>query len=49
LSHLIWSEASPNGNGWPIGLLQAVVISIPGIALLRARRPAPADASPEVV
>ena len=38
LSHLIWSEASPNGNGWPIGLVQALGISIPGILLLRARR-----------
>ena len=38
LSHLIWSEASRNGNGWPIGLLQASAISIPGVLLLRARR-----------
>ncbi len=38
LSHLIWSEASPNGNGWPIGLVQALAISIPGMLLLRARR-----------
>lgn len=38
LSHLIWSEASPNGNGWPIGLVQASVISIPGVLLLLARR-----------
>jgi len=38
LSHLIWSEASPNGQGWPIGLAQAAVLSLPGIALLRARR-----------
>ncbi len=37
LSHLIWSEASPNGNGWPIGLVQALAISIPGVWLLRAR------------
>lgn len=36
LSHLVWSEASPNGNGWPIGLLQACVLSIPGVLLLRA-------------
>jgi hypothetical protein len=41
LSHLIWSEASPHGNGWPIGLLQAAALSIPGFALLRARRAAP--------
>jgi hypothetical protein len=38
LSHLVWSEASPHGNGWPVGLLQAVLISVPGILLLRAHR-----------
>ena len=38
LSHLVWSEVSPHGNGWPIGLLQASAISIPGVLLLRARR-----------
>ena len=38
LSHLVWSEASPNGNGWPIGLAQAAAISVPGFLLLRARR-----------
>ncbi|MDX1649927.1 MAG: hypothetical protein R3263_08750 [Myxococcota bacterium] len=45
LSHLIWSEASPNGRGWPIGLLQAVAISVPGVLLLRAhaRRRTPAE------
>ena len=37
-SHLIWSEASPNGQGWPMGLLQAAVFSLPGLALLHARR-----------
>ena len=36
VSHLIWSEASPNGRGWPIGLAQAVVISAVGALLLRA-------------
>jgi hypothetical protein len=36
LSHLVWSEASPNGNGWPVGLLQASLISLPGWLLLRA-------------
>lgn len=43
-SHLVWSEASPNGNGWPIGLVQALAISVPGILLLRAggRRPSAA-------
>jgi hypothetical protein len=37
-SHLVWSEASPHGNGWPIGLAQATAISIPALLLLRARR-----------
>ncbi|MGH7859456.1 MAG: hypothetical protein ACREQY_19195 [Candidatus Binatia bacterium] len=37
ISHLVWSEMSPNGRGWPIGLLQAVAISSIGVALLRAR------------
>ena len=38
LSHLVWSELSPHGNGWPIGLLQAAAISVPGLLLLRAER-----------
>lgn len=38
LSHLIWSEASPNGRGWPTGLVQALALSIPGFLFLRARR-----------
>jgi len=38
LSHLVWSEASPNGNGWVVGLAQAAAISIPGFLLLRAAR-----------
>jgi len=38
LSHLVWSEASPNGNGWPVGLAQALAISIPGVLLWRAGR-----------
>ena len=38
LSHLIWSEASPNGDGWPIGLMHALAISIPGVLLLRVLR-----------
>ena len=43
LSHLVWSEASPNGRGWPIGLVQAVGISIFAFLLLRARRRLPRD------
>jgi hypothetical protein len=37
-SHLVWSEASPNGHGWLAGLAQAAALSIPGVLLLRARR-----------
>ncbi|MCG8591068.1 MAG: hypothetical protein MJE66_17385 [Proteobacteria bacterium] len=37
-SHLVWNEVSPNGNGWPVGLLQAAVLSVPGLLLLRAHR-----------
>jgi hypothetical protein len=37
-SHLVWSEASPNGHGWLAGIAQAAVFSIPGVLLLRARR-----------
>ena len=36
-SHLVWSELSPNGRGWPTGLAQALALSVPGILLLRAR------------
>ena len=35
LSHLVWSEASPHGRGWPIGLLQALGLSAVGVLLLR--------------
>ena len=38
LSHLVWSEVSANGQGWPMGLAQAAVISVPGLLLLRAWR-----------
>ena len=37
-SHLVWSEASPHGQGWPMGLLQAAGISGVGVWLLRRRR-----------
>jgi hypothetical protein len=40
LSHLVWSEASPNGHGWLAGLAQALVLSVPGFLLLRAGRSA---------
>jgi hypothetical protein len=35
LSHLIWSEASDNGRGWPIGLLQAACFSALAIPFWR--------------
>jgi hypothetical protein len=38
LSHLVWSEASPNGRGWPVGLAQATALSLPGFLLLRLAR-----------
>ena len=38
LCHLVWSEASPNGNGWRVGLAQAAALSVPGWLLLRAWR-----------
>ncbi|MGH7336292.1 MAG: hypothetical protein ACREI7_01820 [Myxococcota bacterium] len=38
LSHLVWSEASPTGHGWPIGLAQAAAISLPAFLLLRTGR-----------
>jgi hypothetical protein len=38
LSHLIWSEVSPNGNGWPIGLLQMAAIGAFAIPLWIAHR-----------
>ena len=37
LSHLVWSEASPHGRGWPIGLVQAILISSGGWVLLQLR------------
>ena len=40
-SHLVWSEASPHGHGWLAGLAQALLLSIPGVLLLRARRSTP--------
>ena len=38
LSHLVWSEASPHGRGWPMGLLQAAGISLVGAWMLRRSR-----------
>jgi hypothetical protein len=38
VSHLVWSEASPHGRGWPTGLAQALLLSLPGVWLLWVRR-----------
>jgi len=38
LSHIVWSEVSPNGRGWTLGLLQALTISAIGVLILRAHR-----------
>lgn len=38
LSHLVWSETSPNGHGWVAGIALALVLSLPGVMLLRAHR-----------
>jgi hypothetical protein len=40
LSHLIWSEASPNGRGWPMGVLQAAFFSALALPFWRAHRAA---------
>lgn len=46
LSHLLWSELSPRGQGWRVGLAQAAAFSLPGVLLLwRARRPGRPSAS----
>jgi hypothetical protein len=37
ISHLVWSEASPHGRGWPIGLVQALLLSWLGWVLLQLR------------
>ncbi len=36
VAHLIWSEVSPNGRGWPVGLIQAIAISSVAFFLHRA-------------
>lgn len=38
VSHITWSEVSPNGRGWPPGLLHALAVSLPGVLLMRALR-----------
>jgi len=34
VSHLVWSESSPHGRGWRVGLLQMAALSLPGFLLL---------------
>jgi hypothetical protein len=46
VSHVVWSEASPHGRGWHVGVIQAVVISIVGVLLLRAGSSLPAGRRP---
>jgi len=41
VSHVIWSEASPDGHGWPLGLLQGAGFSLLAVWMLR-QRPRPA-------
>ena len=36
--HVVWSEVSPNGRGWPIGVVQALALSAVGLLLLRTAR-----------
>jgi hypothetical protein len=38
LSHLVWSEQSPNGRGWPAGLLQATLFSALALPFWRLHR-----------
>ncbi|HYC53978.1 MAG TPA: hypothetical protein VEL28_03470 [Candidatus Binatia bacterium] len=38
-AHLVWSEASANGRGWMIGLVQAFAISTMAMLVLRMRPP----------
>jgi hypothetical protein len=43
VAHLVWSEMSPHGRGWPIGLVQACAIA--GVAVV-LHRTAARDARP---
>lgn len=38
LSHLIWNQTSPNGGGWPAGIAQTALFSVPGVLFLLALR-----------
>lgn len=46
LSHLIWNLTSERGGGWPAGLLQLGLFSIPAL-LIHAIRPRTRDAADE--
>jgi hypothetical protein len=43
-SHLIWNLVSPSGGGLRDGLIQLTLFSIPALALLGAKPPAPPPA-----
>jgi hypothetical protein len=36
VSHVVWSEVSPHGRGWPIGVLQAAAFTLVAVLLHRA-------------
>ena len=46
LSHLVWNLTSERGEGPLVGVLQLLLFSIPGVALLVLRPRAPRDAGP---
>jgi len=37
-SHIVWNATSPSGHGLVSGTAQALLISVPGVLLLRAHR-----------
>jgi hypothetical protein len=41
VSHLVWNLTSESGQGLEAGMLQLLLFSIPGVALLLARPPIP--------
>ena len=46
VSHVVWSEASPHGRGWPIGVAQAAVFITIAFILLRAGKRLPRGTVP---
>lgn len=39
VGHLVWNLTSARGGGWPAGVAQALLFSLPALALLFARPP----------